>query len=266
MNKKLKKLLTIGAAVAYASSASAAIIFSDSFNYADGGLISVSGGAYVYTDSVNMPFANSTSAVASNELSLIGASKGNELNQMTLPSNFTAVDTIYVGMTLNMSDLDGNNFRDLFQFSQSGGFTRTDLNIGGAGNSNWGIEISSRNSTGVDSTTLATPITFGLNTDIRVVMSYSSTNDDSEINAWAGAPESLVEASPLLTEAVIISDAIANFQFETPRRMAGTLDDFVVATTFNEAASATVPVPEPSTYAALLGALALAFVTWRRRR
>lgn len=264
MIKHTTRLLTIGAAAAMASSASANIIFSDSFNYTDGDIVAVSGGTYVYSDSVNMPFANSTSDVASNELSLVGASSGSELNDINLASDFDDVDTIYAGMTLNMSDLDGNNYRRLFEFLRTNAFSRFELEIGGAGNSDWGIQISSQGSTGVSSTGLATPVTFGLDTDIRVVVSFSNTNAYSVIQAWAGTPGSLVEASPLLTEATTVSDTMLNFNLQTPRRMAGTVDDLIIGTTFSDVVA--VPIPEPSAYAALLGVLALAFVTWRRRR
>jgi hypothetical protein len=266
----MKRLVFVFAILGMASwSASAALLFSDDFNYSDGSLSgpsSVSGGIW-YTHSATATQTGQVD-VASSRVNLTG----NEAEDVSaqLAGAPISSGTIYYSMIVNFSVLPagvGNYFANL-RDSGTGFRARLDATTTGAaaGTLQLGINNGSTPPTGVSQF----PLNLSLGSDYLAVVRYDIGSSTSTL--WVSDGSSpLLESGPSVsatdTSVLTIAGGYSSISLRQSRTSGpvdmGTLtvDNVRVATTFAEV----LPVPEPSTI--LLGTIGglLGFLKLRRK-
>jgi len=229
-----------------ASTVNAALILSETFSYADGNLVGNS------TWAVHSGTANPIQ-VASGVITLLqGAGPREDVNIKPIGLLPLAVGgRVYASFDVAVSGSSSNVY--FAHFIQGTTFFDARIFVAPFVNSDYTIGLG----TGANPTsTWATGFTFG-NT-YKIVVSYDF--DTGTTNLWLN-PAS--EISPMISVGGTAFRAIEGFGFRQANpTIANTqiIDNLMLGTTFASA------IPEPSSYAAIFGGLALAAVMARRRR
>lgn len=233
-----------------AVSANAQIIFSESFDYVDGNLTTVSSSLWVAhsgAGSVPVQVSNGTISVQSG---------GSREDVNALIGGTYATETLYAGFDLTVGtgaiSANGDYF---FHFKDTGSNFRGRVFVTPATVS--GFKLGLDNDGGTASQTWTTDLNFG--EEYRVVLAYDASTRLSTL--WVD-PENM--ASTNITDTVAASAMTVNsvaFRQGSNTNATQVIDNLVVALDFNTAA-----IPEPSTYAAILGLVVLGLAIIRRRK
>lgn len=240
--------LTLGAFLANSN-----IIVSDNFDYADGSLIS-------------SPNWNNHSGTSGDLL----VSGGQAVVQHGTPSEdanigFASVaGNIYYGIDFTVPSIGSPTFgtdNEYFAHFKDSGFGfagRLDI-VGPSGAGDYSVGIASDESTA--DAIWATDLTFDVT--YRAVVEYNQTSNIATL--WINA-STITDTSIVGEDRADPGDTIVSFalrQSDSDNNESILVDGLVIGTTFDDVVTA---VPEPSTIAFILGALAFGFVAWRRRK
>jgi hypothetical protein len=251
----------------FSASASAAVLFSESFTYPNGTTLQGSGGWYI-------PSSDSTShagfTVTDGSISTEGSHRAAYRNLGGTP---ITTGSIYYGFDLVVGTLTPFTSKLISQLSSApdgGGFTSGAalLQIQSRDDSAFNEDIG-------DFDDVVTGYRFRVNaggsysnsayfdlTDLahRVVVEYNFVEGAKNNTASLYIDGTHMTTSTWTSGA----DEQGMLSFSLFQSVLSQVDNLVVATTFGEAS--TTAVPEPSAYAAIVGGLALAGVVLRRRR
>lgn len=261
-------LLTAGLTLLAAGPVSAAVIFSDNFNSPDGTLLSNTTG---WTRILGSP--NPAMTITDGSLSVQSViSPASPERVYTDLGHAYSTGSLYVGFDFTVTDLPAsNNTLGFFAIDTSGVSNTTvglsfNVGAGDAGGYKVGVALSA-SATASSPTSVYSTTSYALNTSNRIVIEY---------NFFEGA---LNNTANLYLNGTVVATAVygatgaevasfRHFALRQPTAANSTavgFDDLVIATTFAEAATFAA-VPEPSSCAAFLGAVALAGVVCQRRR
>jgi hypothetical protein len=263
-------LLTAGALLA-ASSVHAQLL-SESFNYANGALETVSSGAWsIHSGTAALNIDGGKAIINQGDATSGLADLNRPFTGAVTYDPTTSSASIYYGLTVNFSTLPnavGSYFAHLKSSTAANEFYgRLGANTEGAASGSFRLAISSEGWSAV--TTTESPTDLSLDTDYRVVVRYDMSSDRATM--WVN-PVSESSTSVASTDAptyaagsVIGQFALRQGTSGTPAGFPGmlTVDDVLVGTTF---AAVATPVPEPEEWAAIAGAGLIGFALWRRRR
>jgi hypothetical protein len=227
-------------------------IFSDTFSYADGELVAVSGGNWASTGTTDSDF------VQSGKLFIDDLTAGKDYSRSLGGAITTGI--VYAGFTLNVSNTDGPSsasttdpyFVHFGQSASTNFVARVMLNDGTVATT---FKIGITRGTGLGETTTYWASELNQGQDYRVVMGYDIDNNVASL--WINPT---VIGDTNITNSSGTTDPTGLSVFST--RVNGTadgekyLDDLVVSGTFGEV------VPEPTT----LGLFGLALLALPRRR
>lgn len=269
MNSRI--LLLSAGALVVASSAYAQLL-NESFNYANGALETVSGGAWTIHSGTTALSIDGGKAIINQGDATSGMADLNTpfVGGVTYDPA-TSSDSLYYGLTVNFSSLPNATGSYFAHFKSSTAanefYGRLGASTEGAGAGSFRLAISSEGWSA--STTTESPADLSLDTDYRVVVKYNMSTDRATM--WVN-PANEASASVVSTDApgyaagsLIGQFAIRQGTSGTPAGFPGilTVDDILVGTTF---AAVATPVPEPEEWAAFAGAGLIGFALWRRRR
>jgi PEP-CTERM motif len=235
-------------------SASAAQVFSDSFNYPDGSITAVSGGVWT-TDGGTAGQVDVQSGVVN-----LTENESEDVSAMLSGNPYTTGD-LYLSMLLNFSALPTASggygfFADFYGASQRGRLFVTTV---GAAPGDFRLGVSN----GSTLVSEALPVDLSLNQTYVAVVRYNL--DSVATTVWVN-PLSEADTSATAIDAVTASaiQSIELRQSKTSNTSMGTLtvDNLLVGTTFNDVFQV---VPEPSTLT-LIGMGGLLLGQWLHRR
>lgn len=250
----MKKLaLVLGMTGAVTFGASAAAIWSETFNYADGSLTNVSGGLWTSFSGSGNPAQVSGGKVAG----LLAGGVSSQDSERGLGASYST-GILYAGFDLTLSTAPvGSAYFAHFKDSTASGF-RGRVFVGAPTLA--GFRVGLENDVGDNGVSVAFTPDLNLGETYRVVLGYDTANRTSSLWVNNGT-----EGSPTLTDATAATFlAITSFALRQGGSATATytgldVDNLFTATDFATAYT----VPEPSVLAvAGLGALAL----WAARR
>jgi hypothetical protein len=271
--KKLGYLLLGGAAVFAwsdaSSSAVAALLYAEAFDYADGNLVNGTNGP----NSPNPPFWAAHSGtgtfvqVSGGTISTTAGGGSRQDVNLAAGAMLGQGQTWYAGFDLTVTGdftLTGATEEYFAHFLQgTSSFTGRVYIAAGQSTGDYALGIVG----GSNTPSVKFPVEFNLGDTHRVVVAYTLDPDnnagtqDSFARLWV---DPVNEASPFVTKVANFSNAIEAFAFRQGSTVgAGTqvIDNLQLATTFDEAS---IIVPEPGTIA-LLALTAFGLVGSRRR-
>jgi hypothetical protein len=262
-------LLSAGALVV-ASSVQAQLL-NESFNYSNGALETVSGGAWTIHSGTTPLSVDGSKAVIDQGDATSGKADLNTpfAGALTFDPT-TSSGSLYYGLTVNFSSLPnsvGSYFAHLKSSTVANEFYgRLGASTEGAGAGSFRLAISSESWSAA--TTTESPTDLSLDTDYRVVVKYDMSTDRATM--WVDPANegstSVVSTDPpsYATGSLIGQFALRQGTSGTPAGFPGilTVDDVLVGTSF---AAVATPVPEPEDWAAIAGAGLIGFALWRRR-
>ncbi len=263
-------LLSAGALVA-ACSAQAQLL-NESFNYANGALETVSGGAWtIHSGSVALNVDGGKAIINQGDTTGLLADLNVPFVGGVTYDPTTSSDSLYYGLTVNFSSLPnsaGSYFAHLKSSTTLNEFYgRLGASTEGAGAGSFRLAISTEGWTAA--TTTESPTDLSLDIDYRVVVKYDMTSDRATM--WVN-PVNEASTSVVSTDApsYLAGSLVGQFALRQGTSVSNTgfpgmltVDDVLVGTTF---AAVATPVPEPEEWAAIAGAGLIGFALWRRRR
>ena len=261
--KNMKFLLSVASALAIVSSASASVLLSDAFSYTNGGLVAQSGGNWT-----NLSGSGTFLQVAEGEVAGIAHGSGSR-EDATRVFATTAIATgnnvfSSFSFTVNTAPTAGSDYFFAVHDAAASNF-RGRVFLSAPSSSGFRIGISNSLNTPVFTSDLVTGQTY-----FAVVRHSNTTGVNSAL--WIGSSLSAISSvgasSPTITASDTLGTLIAFSRVALRQGNSITVansldfDNLVIGNTFADVA----PIPEPSTYAAILGGVALLGVAARRRR
>ncbi len=263
-------LLSAGALVA-ASSVHAQLL-NESFNYANGALETVSGGAWtIHSGSTALSIDGGKAIINQGDTTGGMADLNTPFVGGLTYDPTTSSDSLYYGLTVNFSSLPntGGSYFAHFKSSTTANefYGRLGASTEGAGAGSFRLAISTEGWSAAATTESLTDLS--LDTDYRVVVKYDMSTDRATM--WVDpvneASTGVVspDAPGYAAGSLIGQFALRQGTSGTPTGFPGilTVDDVLVGTSF---AAVATPVPEPEEWAAIAGAGLIGFALWRRRR
>lgn len=246
----------------------AAVLFSDNFSSPDGTLLSATTG---WTRILGTPDEPVT--VNGGKLRLQSPSTGGVERDYTDLGQDYSTGSLYVGFDFAVTDLPAsNNTLGFFALNTTGVSVNTvglSFNIGVGDATGYKLGLALGTSTGsVTPTSVYSAANYALNTTNRIVIEYNFVEGVLNNTANLYLNGTVVASAVYGTTGAELA-SLRYFAFRQPttaQSAAVAFDDFVIATSYNEAATFSSAIPEPASAAALLGIAALGLVAARRRR
>jgi endonuclease/exonuclease/phosphatase family metal-dependent hydrolase len=226
----MKKLIAVLFACTGVAVAPAAILLDEPFDYANGSLITASGGTWTHTSGTTTGELDVTSGAAN-----LTYTEGEDV---AAALTATSANVYYAGFTVRFSALPSSSGSYFAHFDGSGFRGRVFALVGGASTDQFRLGLSSTSAT-INQTNAAN---LSLNTDYRIVVRLTNTTGVATL--WIN-PAS--ESDPSVTTDESSSGSTVNSFALRQASGIGTLglDELVVATTFAEALSTNAPPLEP---------------------
>jgi hypothetical protein len=262
----MKFLLSIASALALVTGASASVLLTDTFSYTNGGLVAQSGGNWT-----NLSGTGTLLQVSGGEVASIAHGSGSreDATRVFTASPIATGNDVYssFSFTVNTAPSAGSEYFYAVHDAAASNF-RGRVFLSAPTTSGFRIGVS--NSTGTASV-FTSDLVAG-QTYFAVVRHSNTTGVNSAL--WIGSSLSAIATVGSSTPTITASDALGtliSFSRTVIRQGNGisvsnslNFDNLVIGNTFSDVAPSAIP--EPSTYAAILGGVALLGVAARRRR